>query len=127
MAKAGHATRKAANKAKKSEQQAFLDGLAHVDVFPDAKSAWDDFNKMAGGDKRSLRQQQNAKFIFMSGYQRAANLFVYCAGATQSIEIAAAQFEKDFMDYDAESRQVLAERKAEYKAATGEDISKADA
>ena len=127
MAKAGNATRKAANKAKKSEQQAFLDGLAHVDVFPDAKSAWDDFNKMAGGEARNLRQQQNAKFIFMNGYQRAINLMIYCANVTGSIDIAAAQFEKDFMDYDAESRQVLAERLAEHKAATGEDIRKADA
>jgi hypothetical protein len=113
--KAGHATRKAANKAKKAEQQAFLDGLAHVDVFPDAKAAWDDFT---GFFLKNLtpKQRVDAKFIFMSGYQRAANLFIYCAGATQSIDIAADQATKDCMDYDQEARQVARRVRDESRA-----------
>jgi hypothetical protein len=111
--KAGHSTRKAANKAKRDDMSAFLEGLTHVDVFPDAKSAWDDFNRMAGGDKRTAREQENAKFVFMNGYQRAANLFIYCAGCTQSIDIAADQATKDCMDFETEAEAVLARRKAE--------------
>jgi hypothetical protein len=113
--KAGHSTRKAVNKAKREakrdDMSAFLQGLAHVDVFPDAKAAWDDLVADAMLTNLTPKQLQDAKFIFMSGYQRAANLFIYCAGATQSIDIAADQATKDCMDYEQEARGVLAQRK----------------
>jgi hypothetical protein len=110
--KAGHATRKAANKVKKDDQQTFLDGLTHVDVFPDAKSAWDDLVSDAMLGNLTPKQLQDAKFIFMSGYQRAANLFIYCAGCTQSIDIAADQATKDCMDYEQEAQSVLSNRRS---------------
>jgi len=111
--KAGNAKHKAANKAKKDERQAFLDGLTHVDVFPDAKAAWDDLVADAMLGNLTPKQLQDARFIFMSGYQRAANLFIYCAGCTQSIDIAADQATKDCMDYEQEAQAVLAQRKAD--------------
>ena len=111
--KAGNAKHKAANKAKKDERRAFLDGLTHVDVFPDAKAAWDDLVADAMLGNLTPKQLQDARFIFMSGYQRAANLFIYCAGCTQSIDIAADQATKDCMDYEQEAQAVLAQRKAD--------------
>jgi hypothetical protein len=110
--KAGNATRKRANKAKRDDMSAFLAGLAHVDVFPDAKAAWNDLVADAMLTDLTPKQLQDAKFIFMSGYQRAANLFIYCAGCTQSIDIAADQATKDCMDYELEARGVVAQRKA---------------
>jgi hypothetical protein len=107
----GEAKRKSAKK--QTDAEKFAEGLAHVDVFPDAKAAWDDLVADAMLTNLTPKQLQDAKFIFMSGYQRAANLFIYCAGATQSIDIAADQATRDCMDYEQEAQAVVAQRKAE--------------
>jgi hypothetical protein len=107
----GEAKRKSAKK--QTDGEKFAEGLAHVDVFPDAKAAWDDLVADAMLTNLTPKQLQDAKFIFMSGYQRAANLFIYCAGCTQSIDIAADQATRDCMDYEQEARAVLAQRKVD--------------
>jgi hypothetical protein len=80
-----------------------------VDMFPTMEAAWLDFAVKMRRDL-SRRQLQDAKFIFFTGVQAAANLMIYGAGQSQ-FETAANQVIADCIAYEKEAEAVVRERR----------------
>jgi hypothetical protein len=80
-----------------------------MNVFASMEAAWQALAEAAFADRLSHKQVQDAKFIFFTGVQAAANLMIYCAGQSQ-FEAAADQIIADCLAYEKEAVQVLRER-----------------